>query len=338
MRGEIFAKVFAIVVLMLFLALGCNKEKANQLPTCKITAPADGQKIIKGETVTISVEAIDSDGSIAEVRFFVDGVGKSSANSFPFNYNWNTTDESTGSHILKATSIDNSGGSNSDEITVEISLDGGGEPCPGMETITYGGQVYNTVLIGTKCWLKENLNVGTMIPGSQDMADNSTIEKYCYENNPSNCETYGGLYQWNEMMQYNTQQGVKGICPSGWHIPTDDELKILEGTVDSQYGVGDPEWNGIGVRGFDACFHLKSTAGWYGNGNGDDSFGFTALPGGYRTYYGSFGGLGNYADFWSSTESNGSHAWGRSLGYDYDKVLRGYSNKTNGFSARCLQD
>ena len=74
---------------------------------------------------------------------------------------------------------------------------------------TYEGQMYRTVQIGNQCWFKENLNVGTMIPGSQEMTDNSIIEKYCYENDPANCATYGGLYQWNEMMQYTTQQGTK---------------------------------------------------------------------------------------------------------------------------------
>jgi len=79
-----------------------------------------------------------------------------------------------------------------------------GIPCPGIPTVTYQGQVYNTVLIGSQCWLKENLNVGTMINGSQNQTNNSTIEKYCYDNDPANCDEYGGLYQWDEMMQYTT--------------------------------------------------------------------------------------------------------------------------------------
>jgi len=77
-----------------------------------------------------------------------------------------------------------------------------GLPCPGMPTVVYGGQTYNTVQIGTQCWLKENLNIGTKIPGTQNQANNGTIEKYCYNNDEANCAIYGGLYQWNEMMQY----------------------------------------------------------------------------------------------------------------------------------------
>lgn len=75
------------------------------------------------------------------------------------------------------------------------------------------GQTYNTVLIGTQCWMAENLNIGTMINGSSDQTDNATIEKYCYNNKTANCDTYGGLYQWTEMMQYVMTEGAQGICP-----------------------------------------------------------------------------------------------------------------------------
>jgi len=98
-----------------------------------------------------------------------------------------------------------------------------GSPCPGNPTIVYGGQTYNTVQIGAQCWLKENLNIGTKINGTVNQNNNSIIEKYCYGDLESNCNIYGGLYQWNEMMQYVTTAGVQGICPAGWHVPTDDQ-------------------------------------------------------------------------------------------------------------------
>ena len=213
-----------------------------------------------------------------------------------------------------------------------------GEPCPGIPTVSYGGQVYNTVLIGSQCWMKESLNIGTMINGNQEQTNNSTIEKYCSDNNPANCETYGGLYQWEEIMNYITQEGTQGICPNGWHIPSDDEWKILEGTVDSQYGVGDSEWDGIQVRGFDAGNKLKSSSGWYNNGNGTDDYSFSALPGGCRYYDGSFGILGSNVYFWSSTESDNNHAWGRYLTCNYDEVDRYSYSKGYGFLVRCLKD
>ncbi len=120
---------------------------------------------------------------------------------------------------------------------------------------------------------KRNLNVGTMINGNQNQEDNGTIEKYCYDNNSSHCDTYGGLYQWNEIMQHTTTPGLQGICPPDWHIPTNEEWKQLEGETDSQYGYPDPEWDIVGWRGFDAGLNLKATSGWSAGGNGIDLYG-----------------------------------------------------------------
>jgi len=214
----------------------------------------------------------------------------------------------------------------------------GHQPCPGIPTVTYEGQVYNTILIGGQCWLKENLNVGTMINGSQNMSPDGIIEKYCYDNNPANCDEYGGLYQWDEMMQYVTTQGVQGICPAGWYIPTNDEWKILEGAVDSQYPVGDPIWNSPGWRGYDAGLNLKSTNGWYSRDNGTDLYGFTTLPGGYRRADGNFSSLTNVTIFLTSSEANASSAWRRGMDYNHDGVDLDFSNKSYGFSVRCLKD
>ena len=75
-------------------------------------------------------------------------------------------------------------------------------------------QSYNTVEIGTQCWMAENLNIGTRIDGSRKQTDNAILEKYCYGDNEANCDIYGGLYQWNEMMQYVTNQGARNL--PGW--------------------------------------------------------------------------------------------------------------------------
>jgi len=211
-------------------------------------------------------------------------------------------------------------------------------PCGSPITDPRDGKTYNTVQIGTQCWMAENLNIGSRINGSQNQSNNGIIEKYCYNDLESNCNIYGGLYQWNEAMQYVTTAGTQGICPPGWHLPTDAEWKILEGTVDTQYGVGDPEWDDTGWRGFDVGTHLKSTTGWYNNGNGDNSSGFTALPGGYRYSNGAFDRLTYYAYFWSSSEYSSTLAWYRNLYYDLASVSRHGYYKTYGFSARCLQD
>ena len=211
-------------------------------------------------------------------------------------------------------------------------------PCLGTPTVTYEGQVYNTIQIYSQCWLKENLNVGTMINGSQNQQNNNTIEKYCYDNDPANCDIYGGLYQWNEMMQYSTIQGTQGICPPDWHLPTDDEWKILEGTVDSQYLVGDSEWDDLGYRGFDAGLNLKSTSGWNSGVNGTDLYGFTGLPGGVLDY--NDGVFYNMIDngYFCSSSVSGSGAWIRILNYNNVRVLRYDYNQSYGYSVRCVQD
>ena len=209
------------------------------------------------------------------------------------------------------------------------------EPCPGTPTVTdVDGNVYNTVQIGDQCWMKENLNVGIKINGDQEMQDNSTIEKYCYDDNETNCDIYGGLYQWNEMMQYTTQEDAQGICPSGWHLPTDAEWKQLE----MHLGMSQSEADDTGWRGTDEGEKMKSISGWYNNGNGTNSSGFTALPGGYRYNSGSFYTLGSYGLWWSSTECSGTLAWYRGLDYDFDQVSRYDDYKTHGFSVRCLKD
>ena len=206
-----------------------------------------------------------------------------------------------------------------------------GLPCPGTPTVVYEGQTYNTVQIGTQCWLKKNLNIGTKIPGAQEQANNGIIEKYCYNNDDANCSMYGGLYQWNEMMQYVTTQGVKGICPTGWHIPTDGEWTTLSTFL-----------GGTSVAGG----KMKSTgtieAGtglWYSPNTGaTNESGFTAVPAGSREYDDTFYYIGFYGIWWSSSEDLASLAWYRDLGYYYSYVYRDSYLESNGFSVRCLRD
>jgi len=217
-------------------------------------------------------------------------------------------------------------------------------PCPGTPTVTYGGQVYNTIQVFSQCWLKENMNVGTMIPGIQDMSDDGIIEKYCYDDEPDSCTVYGGLYQWNEMMQYTTIQVVQGICPPDWHLPTDEEWKVLEGAVDSMYGIGDNIWDNPGFRGFDVAINLKSTSGWEApEWNGTNLFGFSALPGGRRMVYVyfSFTNCGAYSTWWTTTENPGYCPWYRNAWTNFSGTGRSSGTpvtKLWGFSVRCLRD
>ncbi len=198
------------------------------------------------------------------------------------------------------------------------------------------GQSYNTVQIGTQCWMSEYLNIGTMVNGNCNQSNNSTIEKYCYGNNTSNCDTYGGLYQWNEIMQYVTTPAVQGICPAGWHLPTDDEWKTME----MHLGMTQAQADATGWRGTDEGGKLKEfgTDHWTSPNTGaTNSSGFTALPTGHRNINGNFWNLTNNGQCWSSSE-NGYAAWNRYLEHVSAQVWRSANNKMDAFGVRCVLD
>jgi len=199
------------------------------------------------------------------------------------------------------------------------------------------GRKYGSVLIGKQCWMSQNINFGSMIPGVNDQVP-GTDEKYCYDDLEVNCDTYGGLYQWDEMMQYVTDEGTKGICPEGFHIPTDVEWKVLEGNVDSRFGLGVAEWNGTGFRGYDVGYRLKSTTGWFGDGNGSDLYGFALLPGGHRDVIGLFFSIGEGGYYWSSSVFDVSNAWERYLFFNNQDVLRTSFYRSYGYNVRCLKN
>ena len=193
------------------------------------------------------------------------------------------------------------------------------------------GQTYSSVLIGDQCWMAENLNIGTRIDGIEDQTDNAIFEKYCYDNNEANCDTYGGLYQWNEMMQYVITAGVKGICPTGWHLPTDGEWTALTDVL-----------GGASVAGgkMKATGTIEEGTGlWYAPNNGaTNESGFTVLPGGERYDDGNFYDKGYYPFFWSSEENNPDLAWSRYLLNSVATVYSMNHDKAYGFSVRCIKD
>jgi uncharacterized protein (TIGR02145 family) len=94
------------------------------------------------------------------------------------------------------------------------------QTCPGIAEVEYGGEIYPTILIGEQCWMAKNLNIGKRIDHVVKATDNDTIEKYCYLNLEEYCNYYGGLYQWDELMQYSTKGEGQGICPEGWNLPS----------------------------------------------------------------------------------------------------------------------
>lgn len=208
----------------------------------------------------------------------------------------------------------------------------------GSFVIDNDGNVYNTVQIGNQCWMKENLKTtqyqnGTPIeyPGSSNTAwEYNTTGAYAWYNNDSTYkDIYGALYNGYAVCNANS------LCPAGWHIPTDDECKILEGTADSDYVVGDTIWNSHGLRGFDVGKNLKSTTGWYG-GVGTDLYGFSALPTGRRYTTGTYDGLGGSGGWWSSS----LYSFGLMTRYltTQDGSYRLWDSYTIGRPVRCLKD
>jgi uncharacterized protein (TIGR02145 family) len=215
-----------------------------------------------------------------------------------------------------------------------------GWQCGDILVDTRDGQEYETVQIGQQCWMAENLNIGNRIDGVNEQTDNGIIEKYCYNNSETNCNTYGGLYQWDEMMNYTTTAGVQGICPDGWHLPTDGEWTALTNYVSSQ-----PEYLCNSNTTYIAK-DLAATTNWntysetcaVGNNlAANNATGFTALPGGFRYPDGSFYNVNDYGSWWSSPQGGASDSWNRDLRY-YNAHVGWYNNgKLNGFSVRCLK-
>jgi uncharacterized protein (TIGR02145 family) len=194
------------------------------------------------------------------------------------------------------------------------------QPCLRVLTVRYEGKIYNTVMIGTQCWLKENLNVGIQIKDSLKQSNNGIIEKYCYNDDSVNCNNFGGLYQWNEAIQYDSAEKAKGICPAGWHIPAKAEFDTLSKYV---HGKGNS---------------LKTINQGKENGIATNTSGFSALLSGYRYINGVFYRYKKTACFWSSTKFSDTLADNMNLNEKDNDVSLDKFNIINGFSVRCLMD
>ena len=210
--------------------------------------------------------------------------------------------------------------------------------------ITYGtmtdkrdNKTYKTVKIGNQVWMAENLNYAdsTKMPSLKG-------KSWCYDNKAENCDVTGRLYTWAaaidsvalandadnpQICGYGVEcrlpTVVQGVCPEGWDLPTYDEWQTLFKAVGGSSAAGKA---------------LKSGSGWSGNGNGTDTYGFSALPAGSRLSLGYFYDAGSYAYFWSASQNDSSIAYYMNLYYNYEDAYMGLNYKDLGYSVRCLQD
>lgn len=193
------------------------------------------------------------------------------------------------------------------------------------------GRVYMMTTIGAQTWMAENLRYEY---------NEGSASSYCYNNSADSCAKYGRLYTWSAAIDsaavFSTagkacgyketciiSGTVRGVCPEGWHLPSEAEFDTLRNAVGGSSTAGKV---------------LKSTTGWHSNGNGSDAYGFSALPAGYRYDDGYFIGAGDYALFWSASEDSSYYAYYMRLYYGYETASMYYYDKYCGRSVRCLQD
>ena len=222
-----------------------------------------------------------------------------------------------------------------------------GTPAPsflcGTSTVTdVDGNNYNTVQIGTQCWTQSNLKVskyrnGDNIPTglSNSAWENTTAGAYAiFNNDPVNDGLYGKLYNHYAVLD------TRGLCPTGWHVPTDGEWNVMVKFLDPNADTvcSSCVQSGIAGGALKSTFTQPTPGGWNSpNAGATNSLGFSAGPGGLRNFYGDFLVVGNFGYWWSSS-SSGANAWYRRLSSNNGSVARVNSNRANGFSVRCLRD
>ncbi|MDA0939542.1 MAG: fibrobacter succinogenes major paralogous domain-containing protein [Bacteroidetes bacterium] len=218
------------------------------------------------------------------------------------------------------------------------------------DPVSYQGYDYATVLIGDQCWFAENLRNeyyenGDGIPANLSDGEwsSTTSGALAVYGEDLGCETYSpdidacepapSLNEYGRLYNWYAVDDSRGLCPSGWHVPTDGEWITMEMAL----GMSEAEANGTGWRGTDQGAQMKTDYGWYNGGNGTNSSGFSGLPGGYRYDSGLFNGAG-YLGFWWSSSPYGFLAWDHYLGSSSEYVNRNINDRRVGFSVRCVRD
>ncbi len=199
-------------------------------------------------------------------------------------------------------------------------------------------RVYRYVEIGTQTWMAENLNYAVTSSNSWCYGEGGSVDEsgeyitLSDEEIQANCKKYGRLYNWEAVMAGAASSsaipsGVQGICPDGWHLPSNAEWIMMVDFIGGESVAGTK---------------LKSATGWidkgYGLIIGTDDYGFNALPGGYRFFAGYFLNVGGIGYWWSATENDSYNTYRWRMGSHYAYVSEGYPDKSNGYSVRCIKD
>ncbi len=185
--------------------------------------------------------------------------------------------------------------------------------CGNSLTDIRDNKVYSTILIGSQCWLASNLNHGQQINGSLAQRDNCLVEKYCYKELATSCAQQGALYQWDELMRFEDVEEIQGLCPPGWHVPSEADWNTLFTNWTNNAFAGAP-LKYSGYSGFNA---LLTGAGLFNRVWEFDAF---------ATF------------FWSSTSHGPWKAWAHGMN-DYNYSVSYYpSYRANAFSVRCVGD
>jgi uncharacterized protein (TIGR02145 family) len=218
----------------------------------------------------------------------------------------------TGNHTITYSSINTWGCTASANLVIPVTVPAA-FTCNNPLTDIRDNRQYATVKIGTQCWMAENLNNGNFITSAQMQRDNCLNEKYCFNDNLANCNSYGGLYQWDEMMRHNTAAAGQGLCPPGWHVPVENDWATLFNFYISNGFAGSP---------------LKYTG----------YSGFNAFLSGTR-FINMDWDFNNFAAmFWSSTAHGPDKAWAHGMNTFNPSVSYYPSAKTNAFNVRCIKD
>ena len=317
----------SIIIVAMMVIVGCSKKEDPNV-TCRIIAPPDLHELSRGESVEVYVETsgngrlqikIDDYSLLDESIYNIESVPET------YIYNLATGSLSEGTYLLKAIfTIYRGGGLGSSgrsyTATSQISL----VISRNSFIDQRDGQNYFILEIGGQTWFGENLNYETNEIDDTDFE--ATNSWWLYNDDSINGDIYGRLYTWNVALN---------ACPAGWHLPSDDEWKVLE----MHLGMSQSEADRFGLRGTDEGEQLKGSMEWDNNGNGTNSSGFTALPGGYiNNINDGFFDLGSKGYWWSSDKYSATRAWNRILYDSHDKIRRSKENKTKGYSVRCVKD